>query len=132
MMPFMGDPYTDNGFGCYAPCIVKAVQGFLPENCVLKNTTGMPVPELLRKNISMWVFLLLCGLPCIWKSLRRGPSGFFGKAANLFQWIRGEHCLVFRGYNSEYYYFNDPLSGKVRYERELVETRYSQMEVNLS
>lgn len=31
------------------------------------------------------------------------------------------------GYDGEYYYFNDPLCGKVRYEKQLVETRYSQL-----
>ena len=123
---FMGDPYTDNGFGCYAPCIVKAVQGFLPENYVLKNTTGMTVPELCEKYIDV-------GVPVVmWATMymeepSEGAQWILRESGELFQWIGGEHCLVLTCYDSEYYYFNDPLSGKVRYERTLVETRYSQM-----
>ncbi len=56
---FMGDPYTDNGFGCYAPCIEKAVRGFLPEGYVLKNTTSTGVPELCRKYIDAGIPVIL-------------------------------------------------------------------------
>ena len=45
---FMGNPYTNNGFGCYAPCIEKAVNKFLPAGYTMVNTTGKSLSSLCK------------------------------------------------------------------------------------
>ena len=40
-------------------------------------------------------------------------------------WKSPLHCVLLIGYDSSYYYFNDPISGKnKRYKRSTVESRY--------
>lgn len=123
---FMGNPYTNNGFGCYAPCIEKAINKFLPDSCTMVNTTGKSLSSLCRTYIDkgipvvMWatMYMMEPGKGSIWVLKDTGKT---------FQWISHEHCLVLTGYDSQYYYFNDPLDGQVKYKKNLVETRYQQM-----
>lgn len=123
---FMGDPYTSNGFGCYAPCIEKAVRKFLPGGYTLRNTTGMSLSSLCSQYIDK-------GIPVVvWATMSMNPptqgrQWILKENGSMFQWIGREHCLVLTGYDSRYYYFNDPLRGKIKYEKAVVETRYSQL-----
>ena len=48
---FMGDPFTQYGFGCYAPCIEKAILKFLPAGYTLRNTTGTSLTSLCHEYI---------------------------------------------------------------------------------
>ena len=42
--------------------------------------------------------------------------------------MRPVHCMLLVGYDSEYYYFNDPLVGKdVKYSRRLSDTAYEDL-----
>ena len=64
----------------------------------------------------------------VYESAHQGPKQWYlQEDGSLFQWIGREHCLVLTGYDNQYYYFNDPLSGKVKYAKSLVETRFSQL-----
>lgn len=123
---FMGNPYTSNGFGCYAPCIEKAIRKFLPSNYTMTNTTGSSVSSLCKNYIDR-------GIPVvIWATMSmvapgNGATWILKDTGKTFQWLSHEHCLVLTGYDSQYYFFNDPLQGKVKYKKSLVETRYQQM-----
>ena len=46
-----------------------------------------------------------------------------------YTWTACEHCLVLTGYDSTYYYFNDPLNanGRVKYKKSLVNKRYTEL-----
>lgn len=49
-----------------------------------------------------------------------------------YTWTANEHCLVLVGYDSKYYYFNDPLQpnnngGLVKWNKSLVATRYAEL-----
>lgn len=123
---FMGDPYTTGGFGCWAPCIETAIRAFLPEGYVLENYTGTDLPSLCSRLIDR-------GIPVIiWATMNMstptdGMTWTLLETGEPFQWISGEHCLVLTGYDQKYYYFNDPLKGKVKYKKDLAEKRFSQM-----
>lgn len=123
---FMGNPYEKNGFGCYAPCIETAIRAFLPDGYLLENCTGTDLPSLCSQLIDQ-------GIPVIiWATMgminpTEGSKWTLQETGETFQWISGEHCLVLTGYDQKYYYFNDPLKGKVKYKRETVEKRFSQM-----
>ena len=123
---FMGDPFTQYGFGCYAPCIEKAILKFLPAGYTLRNTTGTSLTSLCHEYIDK-------GIPVVvWATMYMNPptqgrQWILQENGSLFQWIGREHCLVLTGYDSWYYYFNDPLSGRVKYAKSLVETRFAQL-----
>lgn len=123
---FMGDPKSYNGFGCYAPCIEKAIRKFLPGGYTFQNTTGTSLSSLCHQYIDN-------GIPVVvWATMymnppTKGRQWYLQEDGSLFQWIGREHCLVLTGYDNQYYYFNDPLSGKVKYTKFLVETRFSQL-----
>lgn len=123
---FMGSPYSDDGLGCYAPCIEKAIKKFLPFEYTLKNTTGVSLSMLCRQYIDS-------GIPVVvWATRDMLPAGegyswYLDGTSEIFQWQSNEHCLVLTGYDDSYYYFNDPLKGKVKYEKNLAQTRYEEL-----
>ena len=123
---FMGDPYTLHGFGCYAPCIETAIRKFLPAGFALKNTTGTSLSVLCRDYIDQGIAVMVWATMYM-KNPTQGQQWILEETGETFQWIGGEHCLVLTGYDDQYYYFNDPLAGQVRYAKSLVETRFAQL-----
>ena len=75
---YPGDPHDHTGYGCYAPCIVKALQPVV----FWATLDFTPVPE----ERDHW--LLADGTDFAWKC--------------------HEHCLLLVGYDDEHYWFNDP------------------------
>ncbi len=118
---FVGDPFSEKGYGCFAPVIVKAVNSN-SRLCRAQEVSGS-LPELCQKYIDNGKPLL------IWATMNMKPTkdGNTWTLSNgdRFVWPAGEHCLVLVGYDESNYYFNDPLKGEtVGYEREVVESRY--------
>lgn len=128
---FCGNPYDENGFGCYAPVIVSSLNKVLKEMGVQKkeyvaaDETGTPTEELLHKYIDR-------GMPVIyWASINMseptwGPQWRLHDTGELFTWVSNEHCMLLVGYDEEGYYFNDPYggNGRIRYPRSIVEKRH--------
>ena len=121
---FVGDPFTAQSYGCFAPAVAKAIN----ENCLVVKAnplSGVPFEELLARvsrgdPVLIWAtgWMMEPQQGAIWTM----PNG------EELHWKRGEHCLVLVGYDSKHVYLNDPDSGeRVWYERELVRTRYEQM-----
>ena len=82
---YPGDPHDHTGYGCYAPCIVKALQSALDHEGAadafeVVDETGKPEEQ------DHW--LLADGTDFAWKC--------------------HEHCLLLVGYDDEHYWFNDP------------------------
>ena len=123
---FMGDPYTLRGFGCYAPCIETAIRKFLPAGFALKNTTGTSLAVLCRDYIDRGIPVMVWATMYM-KAPTQGQQWILEETGEMFQWIGGEHCLVLTGYDDQYYYFNDPLAGQVRYAKSVVNTRFSEL-----
>lgn len=123
---FMGDPFTTSGFGCYAPCIEKAVTKFLPDDYTLQNTTGKSIDYLCENYIKK-------GVPVIfWATVymvetSTGPGWTLRESGSIYHWVNNEHCLLLVGFDNDYYYFNDPIAGRVRYAKSLVEARYKDL-----
>lgn len=108
---YAGDPCDPTGFGCYAPCIVQAVQHALDRtgaaDCFeVVDETGTPVEELCR--------YIDAGLPVVfWTTLDFDPAPKGGIHWQLpdgtdFAWREGEHCVLLVGYDADHYWFNDP------------------------
>lgn len=135
---FVGNPYSKAAYGCFAPCICRALQSVLEKNkkkdFQILNLTGAPFAQLVTqyvdKNIPVLVWATMGMRPT-----RMGSSKWTIKFVNgdakykpgdQFLWPGNEHCLVLVGYNQTHYIFNDPLAGVGMYPRDVVETRYKE------
>ncbi len=128
---FIGSPWDETSFGCYSPVIVDMMNKLLPEGKVAKDVSGAELKSLaevyLPRNMPVLVWATI-------SMLENYPNiGWYlydeegNPTDEWYDWQANEHCLVLVGYDSEYYYLNDPYGnrGLVKYDRELVESRYN-------
>ena len=130
---FCGSPYAEDGMGCYAPVIRRALERALADAApalgrrfAAVDETGAPVCKLLERYVDrdMPVVFWACidmRPPIVgprWRLLGNGET---------FEWISNEHCMLLVGYDDVGYYFNDPHEnrGLVRYPKELTERRHA-------
>ena len=124
---FIGDPRSENGFGCFAPVIYDALSQITGPGQV-KDLTGIPLKQIEEDYIAK-------GVPAIiWATIDMKPSYHGGgwtllETGEYYTWPAEEHCLLWVGGNKDYYYFNAPMNqGEVtKYERRAVEQRYEEM-----
>ncbi len=124
---FLGSPYSEDGWGCYAPAIRKAAERALAvrkSGRKVEDLTGKPLEDLCRDYIDKGVPVILWAT--MWmEQPRYGPSIVEDSTGERFDWITPEHCLLLVGEDGESYYFNDPLEGKaVPYPKAQVEAAY--------
>ena len=121
---FIGLPWQNNGYGCYAPVICKAMQQALP-SCTVVDVTGQPLEQLCADYINKGTPVLVWATMDMMKS---GQGTVWQTPNGPFEWISNEHCLVLVGFDSSYYFFNDPAAGcLVKWEKALVEQRYDEL-----
>ena len=125
---YIGDPREASGWGCYAPCICRALENVLDdygktEQFAVENATGKTAAELAETYLS-------AGMPVIfWATLDFGPcretAHWTLPDGGDFAWVNGEHCLLLVGCDEENYWFNDPWHnhGCCAYPKALVEQR---------
>ena len=122
---FIGDPFSENGYGCYAGAIVSSINSNINEVTAV-NISGKTLGEILSNYTD-------CGIPVmIWATMgmKETKEGTVWQLENgeTFTWISGEHCLVLIGYNDRFCFLNDPqLGSTVAYEKELVEKRFNDL-----
>ncbi len=125
---FLGSPYSEEGWGCYAPVIAGAIEQVLSD----REVSGLEVKELRGKDLST-----LCeeyvenGVPVmVWATIDmeepvESTEYILEDTGEEFTWIYPLHCLLLTGADEDFYYFNDPLAGKdVPYPKDQVETAY--------
>ncbi len=122
---FVGDPFSENGYGCFAPAIVRAVNGHSTE-CRAEEIDGRTLADLCSEYIDRDMPVL------VWATIHMEPSSagsvWYLEDGAQFTWNPKEHCLVLVGYSDDRYFFNDPLSGRtVSYQKELAESRYREL-----
>jgi len=125
---FIGNPRTTASFGCFSPVIYRALEQCLPEEFEVRDVSGQSLEELCRSYIDMGHPVLVWATMHMWPS-SSGPTWHLPNSSETFTWPNNEHCLVLVGYDSEYYYFNDPLewSAPTAYSRDLAEQRYAEL-----
>ena len=109
-----------------APVIEKALCDYFGGSDRVRNTTGTELSQLCKEyidnNIPVVVWATINMLETVPK------NSWYLSDGKRFTWPGNEHCMVLTGYDSESYYFNDPYAGKlVKYEKETVEQRYSEL-----
>lgn len=123
---FLGDPRTEDGWGCYAPVILRATRRLLTDRgsaARATDLTGTSLEELRKDYISS-------GTPVmVWATMYMRDAAYDStlilEDGSRMDWVTPEHCLLLVGADDEKYYFNDPLVGKaVEYRKDLVAEAY--------
>ena len=101
---FVGNPFSENSYGCFASVIVKAVNENSTE-CKAQKITNKSLSQLCdeyinnNKPVLIWATMGM-------KESKSGKSWYLTNGER-FTWTAGEHCMVLVGYSDEYYFLND-------------------------
>lgn len=123
---FLGNPRTENSYGCMAPVIKKALIQYFGSAERVTDTTGTSLSSLCKTYIDKDIPVI------VWASIgmsqiKDGRSWILPDGTT-FTWPSNEHCLLLVGYDANKYYFNDPYTGNVvSYTRSVVEQRYERL-----
>lgn len=122
---FLGDPYSESGWGCYAPVIEEALERYCGDRYQVLSLYDVPLDQLCLEYIDRGIPVLL------WATANMAPAQedstwITDENGEEFTWITPMHCLLLVGYDGDIYYFNDPMEGKsVSYGKEEVESAYA-------
>lgn len=131
---YINEPRDRTGWGCYAPCIVNAIQSVVTaygkqDAYTVVNETGKTAEQLCKEYIDQ-------GMPVVfWATLNFEPSETVSRwtlpDGTPFVWKDHEHCLLLVGYDEENYWFNDPWEnhGCCPYPKDLVEQRHREQDL---
>ncbi len=123
---FLGNPRTQNSYGCMAPVIKKALISFLGTSQRVIDATGKEFSALCQTYVAngspviVWVSISMV-------EIKDGPSWIMPNG-ETYTWPQNEHCMLLVGFDASKYYFNDPYTGRVvSYSRTVVESRYNRL-----
>lgn len=126
---YAGNPrQARGGFGCFAPVITEALKEYLPQDYIVSDLTGKPLSELA-------ITYICAGVPiAVWvtqdmQPIEKAYQWQSYDKSETFLYPVNQHCMVLCGFDTEKYYFSDPLSAEeiVSYPRETVENCYRSM-----
>ncbi len=131
---YCGDPYSKNGWGCFSPAIVKALNSLLvPSYWSVEHSYSHSLPTLCDRYIDKNIPVI------IWATVDMKDAS---KSSDYAHWYtdsgkrvtynRYLHCLVLVGYDKDNYYFNDPMNpgngtNYIAYPKDKVEKAYKQL-----
>lgn len=126
---YIGDPKTEEGFGCSAPVIVRTADDYfqsVKSPCYAEELTGRSLKELCYqvaqgRPVIVWSTIdLIISPPNYWWTDQEGEEMWF----NDFQ-----HCVVMYGYDFEEntVHIADPLVGNVKYDMDRFKAAYELM-----
>ena len=122
---FLGDPYAESGWGCYAPVIEEALQSYCGERYQVVQLDGISLERLCQDYIDQGIPVLIWATAGM-APTQTGATWITHETGETFTWISPMHCLLLVGYDQTNYYFNDPLAGKAYpYPKEETETAYA-------
>lgn len=121
---FIGDPYSESGYGCYSTAIIKAMRSAAPQSYGIHAIYNMPLSALCSDYIDKGQPVL------IWATMDM-QAPYEGKSwvlpnGETFTFLCPEHALVLIGYDEKSYYFCNPQSENpvVAYPKKACETAY--------
>ena len=125
---FLGSPYSESGWGCYAPVIAGGLERLLQDRDIqdlsVKELEGESLESLCRAYVDKGVPVMLWATIGMEQPVE-STQFVLEDTGRLFTWIYPLHCLLLTGGDGECYYFNDPLAGKnVPYPKDQVKTAY--------
>lgn len=128
---FLGNPYTSEGYGCYAGAIQLGLERYLseerPERKLYESAVlrDVPVEELAETYLKQGIPVIFWVGPRYEEDLQ--PEVWTdSQSGKTITWNYPEHCVVLVGYDQEHYYFNDPSRGaQVAWEKEDARAKYA-------
>ena len=109
---YVGDPHLtgqSGGWGCYAPVIVNAAQRAVSgKGCTVANVSGESLQTLCSDYIDSDTPVI------VWATVDMTDSVTYSTWATpqgkKIEYNNKLHCLLLVGYDSSWYYFNDPMT----------------------
>ena len=133
---FIGSPYTTNSFGAYAPVMAKSMNSYLAKKAYKAvSVSGKSLEYLAGKYIAqgqpvmVWatIYMTASYKTTTWRVNYTDENARYKKGSS-YTWLANEHCLLLTGYDSSYYYFNDPwTNSRIAYSKSIVNTRYNEL-----
>ena len=124
---FLGEPRSEDGWGCHAPVIKSAVGRVLKDmdsEREVEDLCGLSLEELVDGYLKEGVPVMLWATQGM-EEPRYGATLTEEGSGRRFDWIQPEHCLLLVGEKEDTYLFNDPLEGKtVAYKKQAVQRAY--------
>lgn len=135
---FVGSPYNTHSYGCFAPCIAKAMNKVLKgaHAEVIRGKSLKALSEEYTKNgvpVLIWVTMgMRKTKPTTTWTIGYTDENAMYKKGEKFTWPGNEHCVVLIGLNGKDYFVNDLLQNKDKvqgaYEKNLLEKRFREQE----
>ncbi len=133
---FVGSPYTTNSFGAYAPVMAKSMNSYLAKKSYKAvSVSGKSLEYLAGKYIAqgqpvmVWatIYMTASYKTTTWRVNYTDENARYKKGSS-YTWLANEHCLLLTGYDSSFYYFNDPwANSRIAYSKSIVNTRYNEL-----
>ena len=124
---YVGDPYSNNGAGCFPPAIVKTANRFLDS----QNSEKYAV-DISESPFELLLSYIADEKPvAVWTTMYMQDPQFTGDSLThnriTYEWYRLEHCVVLSGYDLErgIVWVNDPLEGIIERDLEAFEQLYN-------
>lgn len=123
---FVGNPYSDKGFGCFAPVINHALSKFLDFNKYeVKEMYDIPIETLCSEYIDKGIPVVFWGTINMSNDIKK-IYWYDVETKEKIDWIQPMHCMLLVGYDDDYYYFNDPSKHKyTKYPKKNTEISYN-------
>lgn len=112
---FLGNPRSNNGWGIWAEGLAKAINKCIEDysgDHTVTVTYSETLDSLCRKYISKNIPVLVWVTAYMNDPYENITAHIIG-SDKIFTWISPNHCMLLVGYDADYYYFNDPLTGKM-------------------
>lgn len=130
---FLGDPRSNQAFGCFAPALTAAAENYLTANggrhtaLNISGCTAHTLYEYVARGIPVVCWgtngLIKPELYRSWKDIDTGEQ---------LDWYLHEHCFVLTGFDTERgkVTLNDPVKGIKEFNMERFEQRFNEMGCN--
>ena len=111
---FLGDPRSSKGWGIWAKGLEKAINKCLDNysgNYTVTTTYSETLDSLCNKYIVNNIPVLVW-VTAYMKEPYKNITAYVIGTSRTFTWISPNHCMLLVGFDENYYYFNDPITGK--------------------
>lgn len=124
---YCGDPRSKEGWGCNSSVIVNALNKFIDrEKYTVENSYGKKIEDLCYDYIDRNIPVI------IWVTVDMEDSSaeenyhlWQTEEGKAVRYNRRLHCMLLCGYDSENYYFNDPMTNALKaYPKDISENAY--------